>query len=102
MHSAADAIKIKFSCKSFNDYLPSKNYDSFTITPPSKAEIYAITSFLNSNKSRGPNSIPLKIFNLTQNEISQNLADIFNLSFKTIVFLDYFKIAKMIPIHKKR
>ena len=38
-HSAPPAIhsKMKFSCKSFNDYLPSKNYDSFTITPTSKA-----------------------------------------------------------------
>ena len=35
LHSVAPAIqsKIKSSCKSFNEYLPSKNYDSFTITP---------------------------------------------------------------------
>ena len=102
-HSAAPVIqsKIKFSCKSFNEYLPSKNYDSFTITPTSKAEIDAIISSLNSNKSTGPNSIPLKILKLTQNEISQHLVHIVNLTFKTGVFPDSLKIAKVIPIHKK-
>ena len=102
-HSVALAIqsKIKFSCKSFSEYLLSKYYDSFTITPTSKAEIDAIISSLNSNKSTGPNSIPLKILKLTQNEISQHLAHIFNLSFMTGVFPDSLKIAKVIPIHKK-
>ena len=83
-HSVAPAIqsKIKFSYKSFSNYLPSKNYDSFSITSTSRAEIYAIISSLNYNKSTVPNSIPLiKILKLTQNEISQHLADIFNLSF---------------------
>ena len=103
LHSVAPAVqsKIKFSCKSFSEYLPSKYYDSFIITPTSKAEIDAIISSLNSNKSTGPNSIPLKILKLTQNEISQHLAHIFNLSFMTGVFPDSLKIAKVIPIHKK-
>ena len=48
--------KIKFTCKSFNEYLPSKNYGSFTITSTSNAKIDEIISSLNSNKSRGPNS----------------------------------------------
>ena len=69
-HSVVPAIqsKIKFSCKKFSEYLSSKYYDSFTITP--KAKIDAIISSLNSNKSTGLNSIPLKILKLTQNEIS--------------------------------
>ena len=52
-HSVAPAVqsKIKFFCKSFSEYLPSKYYDSFIITPTSKAEIDAIISFLNNNKS---------------------------------------------------
>ena len=45
--------------------------------------------------------IPIKICKLTQIEISQYLADIFNLSFKTGFFPDSLKIAKAIPIHKK-
>ena len=98
--SPAIQSKIKFSCKSFNEFLPSKNYGSFTINPKSKAEIDAIISTLNSNNSTGLNSIPLKILKLIQNKISQHLAHIFNLSFKIGVFPDSFKIAKVIPIHK--
>ena len=47
-HSVAPATqsKMKFSCESFNDYLPSKNYDSFTITPTSNDEIDATISSL--------------------------------------------------------
>ena len=45
--------------------------------------------------------IPIKICKLTQIEISQHLADIFNLSFKIGFFPDSLKIAKVIPIHKK-
>ena len=72
----------KCSCKLFKDYLLTKNYDSFSITPTSKAEIDAIISSINSNKSTGPNNILLmKTLKLTQNEISQHLADTFNLSF---------------------
>ena len=99
-HSVATAIqsKIKFSCKPFTEYFPSKYYDSFIITPISKAEINAIISSLNSNKSTDLNTIPLKILKL---EISQHLAHIFNLSFMTGVFPDSLKIAKVIPIHKK-
>ena len=102
-HSVAPAIlsKIKFSCKSFNHYFCSKNYNFLTLNPTLKAEINTIISSLNSNKSTGSNSIPLKVLKLTQNERSQHLVDIFNLPFKTGFFPDYLKIAKMIPIHKK-
>ena len=101
-HSVAPAIlsKIKFSCKSFNHYFCSKNYNFLTLNPTLK-EINTIISSLSNNKSTGSNSIPLKILRLTQNEKSQHLVDIFNLSFKTGFFPDYLKIAKMIPVHKK-
>ena len=45
--------------------------------------------------------IQIKICKLTQIEISQHLADKFNLSFKIGIFPDSLKIAKVIPIHKK-
>ena len=34
-------------------------------------------------------------------QVADHLKDIFNLPFKTIVFPDSLKIAKLIPIHKK-
>ena len=44
----------------------------------------------------GSNCIPFEICKLTQNEINQHLADICNLSFKTRVFPNFLKIAKVI------
>ena len=89
-HSVAPAIQ------SSKDYLPSKN--SFSITSTSKVETDAIISSLSSNKSTGP----LKILKRTQIEISEHQEDLFNLSFKAGAFPDILKIAKVIPIHKKR
>ena len=43
-------------------------------------------SFLNSNKASGPNSITYRILFLLKNEISSQLADLFNLSFMTCFF----------------
>ena len=42
-----------------------------------------------------------KILKLLKNDISTNLADIFNLFFSSGVFPSILKIAKVIPVHKK-
>ena len=62
----------------------------------------------NCNKSAGPNNIPLKILKLKKIylSISEHLAHKLYLTyitniFKTRVFPDSMKIAKVIPIHKK-
>ena len=59
-------------------------------------------SSLDSYKSSGPNNIPVKILKLLKNDISQQLSDIFNMSFSTGQFPSVLKIAKVIPIHKKQ
>ena len=66
--TAAEIVhsKIKFSNKSFRNFLPSEINDSFIITSTNKEEIYKIISTLNSNKSCGSNSIPTKILHLFQ------------------------------------
>ena len=93
--------KIKFSNKSSKDYLPSRNYDSFSVTPTTTDEIDVIIFSLKCNKSTGSNNIHFKILKLIENHLSQHLVDILNLSFKTGIFLDSLKIAKkVIPIHK--
>ena len=53
--SVAETVhsKIKFSNKSFRDFLSSEINDSFIITSTNKEEIYKITSSLNTNKSFG-------------------------------------------------
>ena len=58
-------------------------------------------SSLNSNKASGSNSIPYRILFLLKNEILKQLADLFNLSFMTGVFLSVLKTAEVVPVFKK-
>ena len=69
--------------------------------PTDKEEIASIISSLNSNKASGPNSIPYRILFLLKNEISKQLADLFNLFFMTGVFPSVLKTAKVVPVFKK-
>ena len=95
-------IKTIISAKHYTDYLSSTNTNTFFLTPTDKNEISFIISSLDSHKSSGPNSIPVKILKLLKNDISQQLSDIFNMSFLTGQFPSVLKIAKVIPIHKKQ
>ena len=93
---------IKFSPKHYKDYLSYWKTNTFFLTPTNKSEISLIIHSLNSHKSSGPNSIPVKILKLLKNNISQQLSDIFNMFFSTGQFPSVLKIAKAIPIHKKQ
>ena len=53
------------------------NTNTFFLTSTDENEI--------SHKSSGPNSIPVKILGLLNNDISQQLSDIFNTSFLTVI-----------------
>ena len=92
---------IKFSHKHFSDYLSNESSSTIFLQPTDKEEIANIISSLNSNKASGPNSIPYRILFLLKNEISKQLADLFNLSFKTGVFPSVLKTATVIPVFKK-
>ena len=102
--SIAEKVKsnIKFLLKHCTDYLSNTNTNTFFLTPTDKNEISFIISSLDSHKSSGPNSIPVKILKLLKNDISQQLSDIFNMSFLTGQFPSVLEIAKVIPIHKKQ
>ena len=93
--------KIKFSSKSFSDFLPPNIHESIILSQITEDEISKIISSLKSSKSTGPNSIPIKILKLLQTQISKHLTDIFNLSFTTGIFPNSLKTAKVISIHKK-
>ena len=82
---------IKYSYKHFSDCLK----------PTSKEEVGNIISSLSSNKVSGPNSISFRILFLLKNEISKQLADLFNIFFVTGVFPSIFKTAKVVPVFKK-
>ena len=92
---------VKFSTKHYTDYLCYTNTNTFFLTPTDKNEISFIISSLDSLKSSGPNSIPVKNFKLLKNDISQQLSDIL-MSFSTGQFPSVLKIAEVIPIHKKQ
>ena len=101
--SIAETTKrsIKYSHKHFSDYLSNESSSTIFLQPTDKEEVANIISSLNSNKASGPNSIPYRILFLLKNEISNQLADLFNLSFKTGVFPSVLKTAKVIAIFKK-
>ena len=61
------------------------------LQPTDKEEIANIIS----------SSIPYRILFLLKNEISKQLADLFNLSFMTGVFPSVLKTAKVVPVFKK-
>ena len=69
---------IKFS---HTEYLSYSNTNTFFLTPTDKNKISLIMSSLDSHKSSDPNSIAVKILKLLKNDISQQLSDIFNMSF---------------------
>ena len=56
---------------------------------------------LDINKSLGPNSLPVHIFKICKVFLSTCLIEIANLSFRTGIFPELCKVAKVIPIFKK-
>ena len=77
---------IRFSKKKDYDYLPPLNKESFFLTPTDSTEFSNIISSLNQNKSDGPNSIPIKILELLNKDISKKLAILSNQSFPSSIF----------------
>ena len=69
--------------------------------PTDKEEIVNVILSLKSITASGPNSIPYRILFLLKNEISRQLADLFNLSFMASVFPSILKTAKVVLIFKK-
>ena len=93
-------VSINYLHKHFSDFLKDKNQNSFSPSSANKCEIQNVIASLNSNKSVGPNSIPTRILKLLKNDTSTQLADIFNISFSTVVSSHY-KVAKVVPVHKE-
>ena len=88
--------------KHFIEYMNKlKVNKTIFLTPATPREIYNIISAFDIKKSLGPNSIPVYILKIPNNFFSNKLTDIINLSFKTGIFPDLCKLAKIIPIFKK-
>ena len=88
---------IKYSAKEFHEFLPPLSIKSFFLSPTDKNEKISIISSLDSQKAFGPNSIPIKILKLMKNNISDQLAVLFNLFFTS----SSYPTILIRPIYKK-
>ena len=57
---------------------------------------------LKNGKSSGPSSIPIKLLKILEPHISVDVTILINESFESGIFPDKLKIAKVIPVFKKR
>ena len=95
------ASSIPLVYKSPTEYLKDSLCNSFYIFRTTADEIEVEISKLKSGKSTGPFSIPVTILKLLKSVISRPLETLFNASFLTGVVPDKFKLANVIPVHKK-
>ena len=82
-------------------YLDGDYSHSFLVTPVSVLEVSTTISGLNSSKSVGPNSLPITLLKILNNELSEILSKLVNDSFESGIFPDKLKIARMTPVFKK-
>ena len=83
------------------DFMSNQQLNSIFLNPITSEEIILEINKLNSSKAVGPFSIPINILKLTKDIISKPLEIIFNSSLLNGIVPDSFKIARIIPIHKK-
>ena len=98
---AAVAETAKQNINYSHKYLKYQCNNTIFIQPTNSEEITNIISSLNINKVCGPFSIPNKILILLKQDISLQLADLFNLSFSSGSFPSILKTAKVVPVFKK-
>ena len=82
-------------------FMDSEQTSSFFLDPVSTREIKQEIGQLNSSKSLGPFSIPVKLLKILKEYLAKPLEVLFNCSFATGVVPMSFKLARVIPIFKK-
>ena len=83
-------------------FFHNTDISSFSIMPVGKREINNITLSLSPLKAIGPNRIPAKILKLINNDLSNQLIELFSFSYSLTVFSSFLKSGKVIPIFEKR
>ena len=86
----------------FLKYLGDKNPSTMFLNPTDKREISKIIGKLNKKKSSGPDLIPVTLIKSCSEHFSNPLSKIINCSFATGIFPQALKLAKVIPVHKKK
>ena len=93
--------KIVKAKKLFSHYLGQTTDETIFFSPTTPADIESLINCIKPNKAIGPNSIPTKILKEFKSELSEPLCDMINVSFNKGIFIDFLKVAKVIPIHIK-
>ena len=88
--------------KSYKDYLTSPCETSFNFTPVTEDGINIIILKLNSKMSSGRDGISNTVIKASMPIISKPLSLIINQVLNTGIFPDNLKIAKVVPLYKKR
>ena len=86
----------------FNCCLDKPQASSFFLSPTNSTEIESIIMSLSSNKACGPSSISTSLLKTLKGVLSIPLKLLFNCSFSTGLVPDQFKVARVVPIHKKK
>ena len=81
----------------FSSFLKNPNNLTFFITPTTIEGVNDLISDLKASKSIGPSSLTTKPMKQLNDIIVLPLAELINKSFKSGIFPDIFKIAKVIP-----
>ena len=74
---------------------------SFFLSPTNSNEIENLVMSLSSTKACGPFSISTSLLKTLKSVLSVPLQLLFNCSFSTGMVPDQFKVARVVPIHKK-
>lgn len=102
--SIANSIRNKIppTSKRYSDYLKNPNPDSIFLSPVTQEEIIGIIGNISPGKSSGPNSIPIKILRLLENDISKPISILINLSFESGIFPRSLKTSRVVPVYKNK
>ena len=98
-HSQED---ISFDVTKLNEYIRTKIPEnvSFRIPLMKHCELIAIVNALDVTKATGLDGITARILKSAATNVCPTLLNIINISFRTGVFPDSLKLAKILPIHK--
>ena len=93
--------KIIHTNTSYKEYLQGSVLNSFFLKPATKNEVISVINEMKINKLKGPNSIPTKILEISNQITCKPLTYLINLSFSNGIFPDLLKTSNVIPIFKR-
>ena len=86
----------------FKNYLGNSCNQSMFLSDITRVELQNHLALLDKNKSAGYDEVTPRIISVVSDIITQPLLHLYNLSFRTGTFPDVLKIAKIIPLYKKK